>query len=362
MIENLAGIMRTCKNNAARLIMTESAGISSMAHKAAYEELDVEWFRVLATLDKKTSAICRDMDGEIIRMTDYKTGVTAPPFHPWCRSTTVPHFDDNFGERAARGEDGKTHYVLNDMKYPEWKEKFARGGTKDDLIEIEGWRGFDSNIQYSKVDSVNRLKSEYGIDFSDSRKYPIDEQLMSDIVGWMDSFASDFPDFMQKNPVQIPLLNVMPPSQIGQNTYGYYMFGRNRPTVVEIALNGAQHSDMSAMDAMINRTTSNGWFVANANRKSVFVHEYGHHVSNSMRWISGNQNWQGEFLTSVINDFKAANPNVNINAGTHVSRYATRNNSELFAEAFAEYFGGENPRDFARMFGQKLETILKGVR
>ena len=60
-------------------------------------------------------------------MNDYKVGVTAPPFHPNCRTCTCPYFDDDFlkGDRAARGKDGKTYYVPSDMKYSEWKEKYV---------------------------------------------------------------------------------------------------------------------------------------------------------------------------------------------------------------------------------------------
>ena len=64
-------------------------------------------------------------------MSDFKSGVTAPPFHPNCRSVTVPYLDDEFreifgeGERAARDENGKTVSVPEDMTYPEWKKVFV---------------------------------------------------------------------------------------------------------------------------------------------------------------------------------------------------------------------------------------------
>ena len=48
--------------------------------------------------------------------------------------------------------------------------------------------------------------------------------------------------------------------------------------------------------------------------------------------------------------------------GDYVSRYGAKSESELFAEAFAEYFGGENPREFAKIFGKKLDAILKEVK
>lgn len=138
-INNLARNLNTSKVNAGRLIMTETAAISSAAQKECFEELDVEEFEILATLDGHTSEICREMDGKHFPMTQWKVGVTAPPFHVWCRSTTVPYFEDDFdvpGERAARGEDGKTYYVPADMTYNEWEKSFV-GGDKTGLKEVK---------------------------------------------------------------------------------------------------------------------------------------------------------------------------------------------------------------------------------
>lgn len=126
---------KNAKYQAGRLVMTEQAFFASAAQKDCFNELDVEEFEVVATLDSHTSEICQDMDGQHFPMKDYEPGVTAPPFHVWCRSTTVPFFDDEWsnGERAARGEDGKTYYVPESMKYKDWKQSFVDGGSKDGL-------------------------------------------------------------------------------------------------------------------------------------------------------------------------------------------------------------------------------------
>lgn len=126
-IDSLSKTMEVSRNQAGRLIMTESAAISSVAQKDCLKELGVERYEILATLDGQTSEICRDMDGKVFDMKDYKVGVTAPPFHPNCRSTTVPYFDDEFTEgeqRAARDGDGETYYVPADLKYKDWERKF----------------------------------------------------------------------------------------------------------------------------------------------------------------------------------------------------------------------------------------------
>lgn len=138
-IDEIARKMNTSKTNAGRLVMTEEAFFSSAAQKDCFTELDVEQFEIVATLDSHTSDICRGMDGKHFPMSEWKVGVTAPPFHVHCRSTTVPYFDDEFdevGERAARDEKtGKTYFVPGNMTYKEWDKAFVQG-DKSDLQEI----------------------------------------------------------------------------------------------------------------------------------------------------------------------------------------------------------------------------------
>jgi SPP1 gp7 family putative phage head morphogenesis protein len=137
-IDSLAKKMGTSKSNAGRLVMTEQAYFSSAAQKDCFNDLDVEEYEIVATLDSHTSDICRSLDGKVFKMSDYKPGVTAPPFHVYCRSTTAPHFKENFdaGERAARGADGKTYYVPDDVTYSEWKKAFV-DGDKSGFAEIQ---------------------------------------------------------------------------------------------------------------------------------------------------------------------------------------------------------------------------------
>lgn len=138
-IDELARKMNTSKVNAGRLVMTEEAFFSSAAQKDCFAELDVEMYEIVATLDSHTSDICRGMDGKHFKMSEWKVGETAPPFHVHCRSTTVPYFDDEFdavGERAARGADGKTYFVPGNMTYKEWDKAFVQG-DKSDLKEAK---------------------------------------------------------------------------------------------------------------------------------------------------------------------------------------------------------------------------------
>lgn len=138
-IDNLANIMNVSKSQAGTLIMTESAAISSRATKECFKELHVEEYEILATLDSHTSEICQEMDGKVFNMSEYKEGLTAPPFHPRCRTTTVPFFDDEFTdgeERVSRdAETGKRDYVPANMTYAEWQRKFVDKDVKSGIIK-----------------------------------------------------------------------------------------------------------------------------------------------------------------------------------------------------------------------------------
>lgn len=153
-IKAIAKKFNTSKSKAGRLVMTESAYFGSEAQKDCFKELDVEKFEIVETLDGETCSICSAMDGQVYSMKDFESGVTAPPFHPWCRGCTVPYFDDNYTERAARDADGKTYYVPSDMKYSEWKEKFV---DNDDLT---GFDVYEQNgvTHYTKQQEPEPIK------------------------------------------------------------------------------------------------------------------------------------------------------------------------------------------------------------
>ena len=343
--------------------MTEEAYFSSVAQKDCFHDLGVEKYEIVATLDSHTSEVCQSMDGQVFLMKDYEAGVTAPPFHVYCRSATAPYFDDNFdqtGERAARGEDGKVYYVPDNMRYQEWYDTFVGGGNKagldamydgtvyhfkrlqafsnGDIIDAGNWQGVNYSHSYNKSTAIDRLQSKYGIQFHDSKKYPVDGVLLSDCVGWIDSFDLQYPVFMQKNPCKIPIIDNKTPSKM-KGSVGYYLHYTNSPNVVELALNGQYHSDMERFQKYIEWCVKSKWYPDNATIHKTFVHEFGHHVSNSLRWMTNNPNWQHEFLCECFEDFKKIEPNYTYTKNMYdgmkdyVSEYATKSESELFAEA-----------------------------
>lgn len=389
-IDAIAKKMKTSTYNAGRLVMTEGAYFNSAAQKDCFHALDVKKYEIVATLDSHTSEICQEMDGKVFPMKDFEAGVTAPPFHVYCRSITVPYFEEDFGkvgERVAKGKDGKTYYVPSDMGYEKWKKIFIDGGDKSGvntiaqngtihdkrlqdpsgsgIINSNDWQGINYSQSYTKQEAISRLQSEYGIQFHDSKKYPMDDGLLADCVGWLDSFNKQYSSFIQKNPCKIPVIDNKAPSKM-ENAVGCYSCYGNNSNVVELALNGRYHSNIDEFQKYVEQKVKSKWYPANATIHKTFVHEFGHHVSNSMRWITNNPNWEHEFIQECISDFKKVDSsytwNTYVGMKDYVSEYASKNESELFAEAFAEYFGGKNPRKFAKIFGKKLDALLKGVK
>ena len=130
-IKRIAEKFNTSRTRAGRLVMTESAFFASVSQRDCFNDLDVEKYEILATLDNRTSEICQELDGKVFMMSQYEPGLTAPPFHCWCRTTTIPHFDDNFGERIARDDSGRQYYVSDDMKYNDWKKEYVKNNVSD---------------------------------------------------------------------------------------------------------------------------------------------------------------------------------------------------------------------------------------
>ena len=67
--------------NCIRLIHTEHSYFMEQASQKAYDELDIDKYKILATLDKRTSEICQKLDGEVFNVKDAVIGVNMPPFH-----------------------------------------------------------------------------------------------------------------------------------------------------------------------------------------------------------------------------------------------------------------------------------------
>ena len=147
------------KYEAYRVLYSEGAQALSQSQLQAYIDDDMEYYQIIATLDNKTSEICRSLDGCIFSVTkggdvpqkyvkgdnEYQrraydaksviSGINFPIFHPNCRTTTavyIPNLKESKRTRMARNENGKSARV-KDMTYQEWYNE--RTENKGEYLE-----------------------------------------------------------------------------------------------------------------------------------------------------------------------------------------------------------------------------------
>jgi SPP1 gp7 family putative phage head morphogenesis protein len=135
-------------NQIIALIRTSINQVANTASQQVYEaNQDITpRYRYVATLDTRTSAICRALDGKEF---EYGRGPT-PPQHFNCRSTTVPVIDpDILPPSTTATRASKDGQVPINQSYGEWLSKQPRSVQADALGP-------------GKVAYFNRLAKKYG--------------------------------------------------------------------------------------------------------------------------------------------------------------------------------------------------------
>lgn len=154
-IENKFGIGAI---QARRLVRTESCFVAGELTARAYEECGVEKYRYLATLDLRTSEICRSLDGKVFLLSERQAGKNYPPMHPWCRSTTISIIDEETLARMKRSAynpaTGRIEKVPANMTYDQWYEKYVKGNAKAEAQEKAAKNSAPDREQYERYQKV----------------------------------------------------------------------------------------------------------------------------------------------------------------------------------------------------------------
>lgn len=127
--QELSEYMNVGLYNATRLVRTEVNHFANESEMLSYEELDIEKYRFIATLDNRTCEHCAELDNKVFKVKDRKPGKNCPPIHSNDRCTTVAEFDDDVLDglqRRAKDENGKPILVPQDMNYKEWYDEYVK--------------------------------------------------------------------------------------------------------------------------------------------------------------------------------------------------------------------------------------------
>ena len=115
--------MNVGRYEATRLVRTEMNYVQNQASLDSIKEAEMKYFIFLATLDKKTSTLCRAHDRKVYPVDSATPGTNMPPLHPHCRSTiagNLTDYDTGRGKRSARDKNGKRIIIPAAMNYDDY--------------------------------------------------------------------------------------------------------------------------------------------------------------------------------------------------------------------------------------------------
>lgn len=181
-----------------RIVRTEGTRINNEAMMKTFDDSKLyDEYEYVAVIDRKTSDVCKDLDGEIFKLKDREVGINFPPMHVNCRSSfsvVIPDdyvdryeklYGDYFGEEVVNsvdkgytkasggvsgaitridGDEAKAHaelrYVaIRKQKYDVSKIAKRTGFSKEQIREIK-------NYLFIDVHNLGDRKSQFDPDFA----------------------------------------------------------------------------------------------------------------------------------------------------------------------------------------------------
>lgn len=120
----------------------------------------------------------------------------------------------------------------------------------------------------------------------------------------------------------------------------------------EIVLNQTKFTTLDKAKEVAKNSRAIGWHPPGSeDYRFTFTHEYGHVISDDLEKKKG-----GIYYDEIINLHNSLKSS---EIKKEVSKYATTNEKEFFAETFAEYIHSDNPRPIALRVGQLVEEAYK---
>ena len=239
-------------------------------------------------------------------------------------------------------------------------------------------KSFQSSLGLAKsVDEVNALMNNQGW-FRDMGNGRISQ---ADLTGCdldsAKSIAAAYDQVFERYPQLKGLLDApnAQPHRMKNNTYAWCYTRRNGM----VQVNPNKYNNWAKLMKEYEDDVIMGFHPYGTTAESIVTHEIGHAIDGLLarKGILGGVTSSGEYRfassslkTTIMNRAAKINPEIAEemkidkwlkDCGTvqhHVSRYATQNNREWFAECFAEYITSANPRTVATEFGKELEKLM----
>lgn len=194
--DELVNLTYLGRHAANRLIRTETSYIVNCADLDSSKKRGIKAKKFEATLDSRTSKICRKHNQKIIPIDKIKIGQNAPPLHPYCRS---------FLADVLEGWDYETDEELQELISDEYRDKELRREVYTNNLnrigKIQSVNTLDKLEKISKsiiinmsdIDEIHKYISEtYNIDIINFDSLDLDKNKI--IFSGIDDIIKKYPD------------------------------------------------------------------------------------------------------------------------------------------------------------------------
>lgn len=258
--------IKNAKYCAARVVKTETCFYGSLSQKNALDELGCDKYQIDMPIGKGSCEICRQMNGQVFKTSEFEVGSTAPPFHPNCENASIlPYYDDDFGMDGEPIDEG--------LSYEDWEKKYVRKDEPDNgqqmAVVSNDWSGADP-IKHTKeeLEELNRYAEERGIDLYHRQDFDGDISLLKAEIDTIQKIRTDF--------------NLTSPSdklQLGWKGMHLNEFGETTANHQEIWINQLALRNRQITEKNL---TADNWLAANT-AEGIAAHEMGHVISGKLK-------------------------------------------------------------------------------
>lgn len=385
--------------SAVRYARTSATGAQNAGRIDAYQraqsmgiDLEQEW---LATLDGRTRYEHRHMDGEHVKVGEkFSNGCRfpgdpeGPGWEVWnCRCTLVPRIEGIDQSGAPRNS------KLGDMSYDEWKHEhdqlkadipdlqtqIGRATSVeqvDDIINSQGWWGSNKEL-YSPQPYLYQDTNRWVYPQPGFREVPTMADLTGVDVESAKSIAASYQQVFERYPKLVGKFHAPDAHPVGMKDDTYAWCYTKRTGKVQV--NPKMFKSWQSVVQQYEKDVLSGWHPAGTTAESIVTHEIGHAIDGLLarEGILGGVTTSGEYRyastslkTTIMKrvaktdeylaDLMAMDKEYGGSeaVATYVSRYATKNPKEWFAECFAEYITSPQPGPVAAEFGKELERLI----
>ena len=324
------------KYYADRLVRTETNHFHNQAEYKAYEEMGVEEYVFLATLDSRTSEICQEHDGKRFKMSDKEEGYNFPPLHPNCRSTVIAWLGEEFMPTHRRAGNEIIEYTT----YKEY--------DKNNLANIEGIVGKDNILEIR--DNVMYTKSGVNYDLKSLKWLP--KEIQEPVINQLALMTEKYPDMLPKGGTT--LVDGIDKSR--PNTKGYTLKS-NKKIYISSKYAGNRTNYITGLEREIKDMFKMPILRKNYDRYTI-AHEYGHIIQNSLlkKGKGASPSTMKRDILSIASTQTGLSPS---EIAKLMSKYGRSSDEEFFAEAFTMFELGKNSN--SNILGRAMKIYLKGV-